>query len=230
MELAKFIELANSNTSNEAYEMLQSDKEEILALFKTANDVCLLIEKAGRTLTAYALINDHSKYIVNLFKTPEDLFQLIMIHHDYANILMSNSRSYVRRLFQQSDDIIRLALLSSSCAITIIALERFDEFKKIFKDTRINNLIFQLAKKEIHCNLTSLITKFIPIENIENDQFNLLLEIMKTNPTINACEIDELKHFFARTNNRYPGFFSSLITAIDNTVHEIRCITFGSKV
>jgi hypothetical protein len=201
--------------------------ESLVKLLKTFDDFIELV-KIDATSSYWLIDYENVAAVDKLFKTPNDFFTMWTINKNYAILLFINSE-YIQGLFNTAEHIIQLALVDSSCALQVFNEEKLDFIRSIFADYQINESLFQLAALECANNLITLIACFLPYKNINKNDIEKLLGIMKNNKSLGEEDINKVEQMFIRKKDAYLG--NGLFSIMNHTWDGIeKLINSGSQI
>jgi hypothetical protein len=224
----EFIEKLKRDENGFFYTSFKTDPDKVISLFNTLDNFIELVET--KPFCAYLLVDyKNGTEIAKLIKTHSDFLRMFSVHSDFAELLFINSKQ-IQNLFNTPDLIIQLAMKSSSCALHVLAVEKYEEVQAIFSNYQINEHLLALAGMEHPHNPIIVISSYLPYKNIKEEEFNKLLQIIRANKTLNQQRVSNIEQYFIRAKDIHSGnsFFShygqSVFSLVENAFAGINVI------
>ena len=208
------------NDDMQALEQFGANQSEILNLFASPDHVIELIQSPG--LTPLEIILKSNGTLQKLFTTPQQFYNLYMADANLATVFLNESEAHFSTVFQNFNDIVALALLNTSCGLTV-----FPEKKIQYKDANVCDSLFILAAKESKPNLCLLMLNLLPMRNINQQDFDKLYLLMTNNPSIERNDIESWKISYYYENSSILSSFGFFVEDISATAQSVSQYIFG---
>jgi hypothetical protein len=125
------------------YQSFKKAPEEVISLFNTLDYFIELVKT--KPFSAFSLVNyKNGTEVAKLIKTYSDFLKVLSVH-DYLGEHFFVTSVHIQSLFNTPDSIIQLAIKSTSCALHVLSLERYEEVRTIFSNYQINEHLLELA-------------------------------------------------------------------------------------
>lgn len=191
-----------------ALEEFEANQGAILSLFTSPDHVIELVKSPG--LTTIEIITKSEGRLQKLFTTPQQFYNLYAADAGLATLFMVRAEAHFSTVFQNFDDIVDLALLDTSCGLSVFPAYS-DEIKIRYRDAKVCDSLFELAAKESKPNLCLLMFNLLPMRNISQEDFDTLHLLMTNNQSIERDDIESWKAKYHYENSSILSSFGFFV-------------------
>lgn len=198
-EKQEFIDLI-SRDDFEALKAFDANQANVLNLFTCASDVKSLFQL--KAITVHRMVSEGGGRLQQLITKPSEFYELYAIKPKLAVFFFICAETHFKSVFQNLEDVTKLALLDTSCALGVLL-----DNAALYQNAQICESLFELAAKEIPVNPCLILLRYVPMRNISQEDFEKLYNCMKENSCIEDNQVEEWKEKYLYDN-------SSMLSAI----------------